>query len=206
MDNQSYYAHHTSVIETPCQIGPRTKIWHFCHVMENSIIGSDCILGQNVMIANNVKIGNHVKIQNNVSIFTGVELEDEVFCGPSCVFTNISNPRSEINRHKDYERTFIRRGATIGANAVIVCGITIGRYAFIGAGAVVTHDVKDYELVFGNPAKHKGWMSRHGFPLSIQSSDGILICPATSWKYIFIDGILRCLDWPEELPLSCEKE
>jgi len=157
-----YYAHPTAVIDEPCEIGAGTKIWHFCHVMKGACIGERCILGQNVFVANDVIIGSNVKIQNNVSVYTGVELEDDVFCGPSCVFTNVINPRSQIVRRSQYQRTLVRRRATIGANATIVCGVTIGRYAFTGAGAVVCRDVPDYALMLGVPARHKGWMSCHG--------------------------------------------
>ena len=174
--NAKYHAHPTAVIDLPCSIGSDTKIWHFCHVMKGARIGERCILGQNVHIANDVVIGCNVKIQNNVSVFTGVELEDDVFCGPSCVFTNVSNPRADIQRHHLYERTLVRRGATIGANATIVCGITIGRYAFIGAGAVVVRDVPDYALMLGVPAKQRGWMSRHGQRL-IPSDTGVMVAP-----------------------------
>lgn len=153
-------------------------------------------------MGNNVNIGNFVKIQNNVSIYQGVELEDYVFCGPSCVFTNVSNPRSEINRHHLYERTLVKRGASIGANATIVCGITIGRYAFIGAGAVVISDVADYALMLGVPAKQKGWMSRHGHRLINPDQHGIYICPESGWRYKEEEpGKLRCLDWPEDKAL-----
>jgi len=160
-------------------------------------------LGQNVFIANDVVIGNNVKIQNNVSVYTGVELEDDVFCGPSCVFTNVSNPRSQIARHHLYERTLVRRGATIGANATIVCPVTIGRYAFIGAGAVVVNDVPDYALMLGVPARRRGWMSRHGHRLHNPSEDGIMVCPESGWRYKEVEPkVLRCLDWPEDAPLA----
>lgn len=202
MSEQEYFVHPTAVIDKPCTIGKGTKIWHFCHVMSGARIGENCILGQNVFIANDVVIGNNVKIQNNVSIYTGVIIEDYVFCGPSCVFTNISNPRSEIVRHHLYERTLVRQGATIGANATIVCGVTIGRYAFIGAGAVVVNDVPDYALMLGVPARQKGWMSRHGHRLQNPDSDGVMVCPESGWRYKEVEpGILRCLDWPEDEPL-----
>ena len=159
---QETFVHPSAYVDEPCEIGAGTKVWHFCHVMAGAQIGQDCVLGQNVFVASTVKIGNNVKIQNNVSVFTGVELEDDVFCGPSCVFTNVINPRSQFVRKSEYQRTLVRRGATIGANATIVCGITIGQYAFIGAGAVVRGDVPDYALMLGVPAKQRGWMSRHG--------------------------------------------
>jgi UDP-2-acetamido-3-amino-2,3-dideoxy-glucuronate N-acetyltransferase len=147
-------------------------------------------------------IGNNVKIQNNVSVYTGVELEDDVFCGPSCVFTNVLNPRSQIIRRSEYQRTLIRRGSTIGANATIICGITIGRYAFIGAGSVVRHDVPDYALILGVPGVQKGWMSRHGFRLHPKNEDNIMICTVSGWRYQEIEpGVVQCLDWSEENPL-----
>jgi UDP-2-acetamido-3-amino-2,3-dideoxy-glucuronate N-acetyltransferase len=199
---QSIYVHPSSFIDQPCQIGDGTKIWHFCHIMSNSVIGSNCVLGQNVMIASEVKIGSNVKIQNNVSIYQGVELEDNVFCGPSSVFTNITNPRSEINRKDSFQKTLVCRGATIGANATIVCGVTIGQYAFIGAGAVIIHDVLDYALMVGIPAKQKGWMSRHGYKLVSTQQPNILICPKSGWQYELHNGVLRCVNWSEELPLA----
>jgi UDP-2-acetamido-3-amino-2,3-dideoxy-glucuronate N-acetyltransferase len=154
-------------------------------------------------VASDVIIHDSVKIQNNVSVYAGVELEDGVFCGPSCVFTNVSNPRSEIVRHHLYERTLARRGATIGANATIVCGVTVGRYAFIGAGAVVLSDVPDYALMLGVPARQKGWMSRHGHRLQAPDVGGAMICPESGWRYQEVEpGILRCLDWPEDKPLQ----
>jgi UDP-2-acetamido-3-amino-2,3-dideoxy-glucuronate N-acetyltransferase len=153
MSERKYFVHPTAVIDEPSTIGEGSKIWHFCHVMKGACIGERCVLGQNVFIANDVVIGSNVKIQNNVSVYTGVELEDDVFCGPSCAFTNVTNPRSQIVRHHLYERTLVRRGATIGANATVVCGVTIGRYAFVGAGAVVCRDVPDYSLMLGVPAR-----------------------------------------------------
>ncbi len=177
MSDKAFFVHPSSYVDEPCEIGAGTKIWHFCHIMPNSKIGEKCILGQNVLVANDVMIGNNVKIQNNVALYTGVELEDDVFCGPSCVFTNVMNPRSQIARRDQYKRTRVRRGATIGANATIMCGSTLGRYAFIGAGAVVRGDVPDYALMVGVPAVQKGWMSRHGHRLTQRDSDGYLICP-----------------------------
>jgi UDP-2-acetamido-3-amino-2,3-dideoxy-glucuronate N-acetyltransferase len=199
--SDSYFAHPSACVDQPCTIGQGTKIWHFCHIMSNARIGAGCVLGQNVFVANGVVIGNNVKIQNNVSLYTGVELEDDVFCGPSCVFTNVVNPRSQVLRHHLYERTFVRRGASIGANATIVCGATIGRYAFIGAGAVVRGDVPDYALMLGVPAVPRGWMSRHGFRLTRRDSSGLLICPASGWRYQESRGLLSCLDWPEDKAL-----
>ena len=203
MADQKYYAHPTAIVDKPCEIGIGTKIWHFCHIMANAHIGNGCVLGQNVFVANDVLIGNNVKIQNNVSVYAGVILEDDVFCGPSCVFTNVVNPRSQVNRRNQYTHTLVQRGATIGANATIVCGATIGRYAFIGAGAVVRGDVPDYALMLGVPAERKGWMSRHGHQLKNQDSHGIMICPESGWRYQETEpGILRCLDWSEDKALS----
>ena len=194
-----YFAHPSSYIDQPCRIGSGTRIWHFSHIMEGAEIGHDCNIGQNVFIAGGVVIGNNVKIQNNVSLYAGVELEDDVFCGPSCVFTNVINPRSQILRRHEYMRTLVRRGATIGANATIVCGVTVGRYAFVAAGAVIRLDIPDYALMMGVPARQKGWMSRHGHRLQKESPDGSLICPESGWRYrINEDGLLRCLDWPED--------
>lgn len=202
MTGQPFYAHPSAYVDEPCQIGEGTKIWHFCHIMAGAVIGQQSILGQNVFVANDVTIGRNVKIQNNVSVYTGVELEDDVFCGPSCVFTNVINPRSQIVRHSQYQRTLVRRGATIGANATIVCGATIGRYAFIGAGAVVRSDVPDYALMVGVPAQQKGWMSRHGHRLVKKDENGNWLCPETGWRYEENPpGTLRCLDWPEDKPL-----
>lgn len=197
-----YYAHPTAIIDQPCNIGEGTKIWHFVHICTGAKIGHKCILGQNVMIANDVVIGSNVKIQNNVAIYTGTIVEDDVFLGPSCVLTNVTNPRSQINRHSLYEQTVIRRGATIGANATIVCGVTLGRYCFIGAGAVVTKDVPDYALILGNPGRQKGWMSRHGHVLKNGNPDGVMTCPEAGYRYREAQpGILRCLDLDEEVAL-----
>ena len=201
--NGDYFAHPSSYVDQPCTIGAGTKIWHFCHIMPHSTIGERCNLGQNVLVASGVVIGNNVKIQNNVSLYTGVLLEDDVFCGPSCVFTNVINPRSQIVRHSQYQRTIVRRGATIGANATIVCGATIGRYAFIGAGAVVRGDVPDYALMLGVPAVQRGWMSRHGQRLRDRNAEGDWICPESGWRYREVTPThLHCLDWPEEQPLA----
>ncbi len=197
-----YFVHASAYVDAPCEIGAGTKIWHFCHVMSHASIGEKCSLGQNVFVAGGVKIGNNVKIQNNVSVYAGVELEDDVFCGPSCVFTNVINPRSQIVRRSEYMPTLVRRGASIGANATIVCGTTIGRYAFIGAGAVVRHDVPDYALMLGVPAARKGWMSRHGQRLPHPDANGIMICPESGWRYQEAEpGVVRCLDFPEDRPL-----
>lgn len=202
MTDVRYFAHPSSYIDQPCEIGEGTRIWHFCHVMTGAKIGKHCSLGQNVMVASNVSIGENVKIQNNVSLYTGVTVEDDVFLGPSCVFTNVVNPRSQVNRKAEYLPTLVRRGATIGANATIVCGVSIGRYAFIGAGAVVRGDVSDYALMLGIPAVHKGWMSRHGSRLPAPDADGIMRCPQSGWRYKLQNGNLLCLDWPEDKPLS----
>ena len=182
-----YFAHSTSVIDAGCEIGEGTKIWHFAHVMSGSTIGAHCNLGQNVVVSPECKIGNNVKIQNNVSIYTGVELEDNVFCGPSMVFTNVVNPRSHVVRRHEYQRTLVKEGASIGANATVVCGITIGRYSFIGAGAVVTHDVKDYALVVGVPAKQIGWMCNCGIRLADRNPQPK--CRVCGREYIIEDGV-----------------
>lgn len=201
-----YFVHPSSYIDEPCEIGAGTRIWHFCHIMQNASIGKHCTLGQNVMIGSYVIIGNHVKIQNNVSVYTGVTIEDYVFLGPSCVFTNVINPRSQVNRKSEFRKTVVRRGATIGANATILCGGTIGQYAFIGAGALVRGDVPDYALMLGVPAIQRGWMSRHGHRLPLPDSDGVMICPESGWKYQEIKpGVLRCLDWSEDAPLGEKK-
>lgn len=198
----NYSVHPSACVDEPCAIGAGTRIWHFSHVMAGARIGERCTLGQNVFVADDAVIGNNVKIQNNVSVYAGVTLEDDVFCGPSCVFTNVSTPRSQIVRRHLYERTLVRRGATIGANATIVCGVTIGCYAFIGAGAVVTRDVPDYGLMLGVPARRYGWVSRHGQRLPPPDGEGIMLCPESGWRYCEVEpGIVRCLDWPEDEPL-----
>lgn len=203
MSEPDYFVHPSAYVDQPCTIGSGTKIWHFVHVMAHAQIGSNCVLGQNVMVASDVVIGNNVKIQNNVAVYTGVILEDDVFCGPSCVFTNVTNPRSQIVRKSEYRPTLVRRGATIGANATIVCGHTIGRYAFIAAGAVVASDVPDYGLMMGVPATQRGWMSRHGHRLTERNPEGDWICPENGWRYRETEpGILRCLDWPEDAGLT----
>ncbi|MBI3928721.1 MAG: N-acetyltransferase [Armatimonadetes bacterium] len=200
--SSDYFAHESAYVDEPCSIGRGTRIWHFCHIMRNAVIGERCVLGQNVMVASDVRIGSNVKIQNNVSLYTGVELEDDVFCGPSCVFTNVLNPRSQIVRKDEYRPTLVRRGATIGANATVVCGGTIGRYAFVGAGAVVRGDVPDYALMLGVPASRKGWMSRHGYRLAA-TEDGLFRCPWSGWRYREEEPErLVCLDWPEDRPLE----
>jgi len=200
----NYYVHPTAIVDSPCEIGDGTKIWHFVHISANSRIGQKCIFGQNVMVANDVVIGNNVKVQNNVSIYTGTIIEDDVFLGPSCVLTNVSNPRSQVNRHSLYEQTILRRGATVGANATIVCGITLGRYCFIAAGAVVTKSVPDYALIMGNPGRQKGWMSRHGHALKAGAGN-VMRCPESGLRYREVEpGVVRCLDLDEDDPLGGE--
>lgn len=200
---RDYFVHPSSYVDEPCTIGAGTSIWHFSHVMANARIGRGCNLGQNVFVAADVVIGNNVKIQNNVSVYAGVTLEDDVFCGPSCVFTNVINPRSQIKRHDQYQQTHVRRGVTIGANATIVCGATIGRYAFIGAGAVTRGDVPDYALMLGVPAVRKGWMSRHGHRLTERNAEGDWLCPESNWRYREVEtDVLRCLDWSEDEALA----
>ncbi len=197
-----YFAHPTACIDQPCTIGAGTKIWHFCHICAGATLGRNCNLGQNVFIAGGAVIGDNVKIQNNVSVYDGVICEQDVFLGPSCVLTNVANPRSQVCRRGVYEKTILRRGATLGANATVICGITIGRYAFIAAGAVVTRDVPDYALIMGVPGRQTGWMSRHGICLLKPDPDGIMRCPESGWRYRCDEsGILRCLDWDEEKPL-----
>jgi UDP-2-acetamido-3-amino-2,3-dideoxy-glucuronate N-acetyltransferase len=203
---KDYFVHESAYVDEPCEIGKGTKIWHFSHVMKDAKIGENCILGQNVNIAGGVVIGNNVKIQNNVSIYTGAIIEDDVFLGPSCVLTNIPNPRSQIVRHNLYEKTIFRRGATIGANATIVCGIELGRYCFVSAGAVVTKNVPDYALVMGVPAKRVRWISRHGIPLAEPDAEGIMTCPESEYRYKEIEpGIVKCLDMDEDVSLPPEK-
>jgi len=178
----SFFAHETAVIDEGCVIGESTKIWHFSHVMTGCTIGERCNLGQNVVVSPHVTLGNNVKVQNNVSIYTGVICEDDVFLGPSCVFTNVINPRSAVVRKEEYRPTRIRKGASIGANATIICGNEIGAYALIGAGAVITKPVANYALVVGNPAKQIGWVSEYGYRLDFDSN-GIAVCPETNQKY-----------------------
>ena len=206
LQNKEYFVHESAYVDQPCEIGNSTKIWHFCHIMKNAEIGRNCIFGQNVNVASGVVIGNNVKVQNNVSIYTGAIIEDDVFLGPSCVLTNVTNPRSQIVRHDLYEKTVFRRGATVGANSTIVCGIELGRYSFIAAGAVVTKDVPDYALIMGVPAQQVGWMSRHGIPLPEPDAEGIMICPEGGYRYKEVEpGILRCLDLDEDACLPPEK-
>ena len=200
-----YFVHESSYVDEGAVIGKGTKIWHFSHVLPGARIGENCSLGQNVSIAGGTVIGNGVKIQNNVSVYEGTTIEDEVFLGPSCVLTNVTNPRSQVLRKSLYEKTLIRRGASIGANATVVCGITIGRYAFVAAGAVIAKDVPDYALMVGVPARQKGWMSRHGHGLKSPDADGVYTCPESGLRYKETEpGILRCLDLDEEAPLPRE--
>lgn len=202
MSDPKYFVHPSSYIDDNVEIGAGTKIWHFCHVQSGAKLGAKCILGQNVNVGNNVVIGDNVKIQNNVSIYEGTTIEADVFLGPSCVLTNVSNPRSQILRHSLYEKTLIRRGATVGANATIVCGVTLGRYCFIAAGTVVTSDVPDYAFIVGVPGRQKGWMSRHGHILKA-GADGIMVCPESGFRYREAGpGSLQCLDLGEDAPLS----
>lgn len=184
-----YFAHETAVIDKDCEIGDGTKIWHFTHIMPHCSIAENCNIGQNVVISPEVVLGKNCKVQNNVSIYTGVICEDDVFLGPSMVFTNVSNPRSAVNRRAQYEKTLVRRGATIGANATIVCGNTIGAYAFVGAGAVITKDVPAYALVVGNPARQIGWMSTYGHRLQFDDK-GIAICPESEETYELKNGLV----------------
>lgn len=186
---KEYYVHESAIVDEGCVIGIGTKIWHFSHIMNSCVIGNNCNIGQNVVVSPGVILGNNVKVQNNVSIYTGVICEDDVFLGPSMVFTNVINPRSAINRKDQYARTIVMRGATIGANATIVCGHDIGEYAFIGAGAVVTKHVPAFALVIGNPARQAGWMSEYGHKLKFDQ-DGIGVCPESHEKYLLKDGIV----------------
>ncbi len=187
-----YFAHSSTVIDEGCEIGNGVKIWHFCHIMPGCKIGNGCNIGQNCVIFPEVVLGKNVKIQNNVSVYTGVTCDDDVFLGPSCVFTNVINPRSAVNRRGQYSRTHVGKGATIGANATIICGHNIGAYAFIGAGAVVTKDVPAYALIVGNPARQTGWMSEHGHKLIFK--DNLATCPESQLVYQLKSGIVSRLD------------
>jgi len=193
MSNKEYFSHETAVIDDHCVIGKGTKIWHFTHIMSGCRIGENCNFGQNVVVSPDVVLGNNVKVQNNVSIYTGVICEDDVFLGPSMVFTNVTNPRSGVNRRGMYEPTLVKKGATIGANSTIVCGVTLGQYCFIGAGAVVTRDVPPYALVVGNPARQVGWMSEYGQRLRFDEN-GMAACPESREKYKLADGTVKKLE------------
>lgn len=189
-----YFVHESSYVDEPCKIGKGTKIWHFSHVMKDCSIGDGCNIGQNVLVSSGCRIGNNVKIQNNVSLYTGVVLEDDVFCGPSMVFTNVVNPRSHVPRRSEYQTTLVRRGASIGANATIVCGVTLGAYCFIGAGSVVTRDVPDYGLVYGNPARVRGWMCNCGMRLQHPRETGaeaVVRCDACFRRYALAGGVMQ---------------
>ena len=190
MAQKDYFVHETAIVDEPVQIGKGTKVWHYTHLMKDCILGEDCILGQNVFVASEVKLGNNVKVQNNVSLYTGVICEDDVFLGPSMVFTNVVNPRSAVVRRGQYTKTVVRKGASIGANATIVCGHDIGQYAFIGAGAVVTKEVLPYALVVGNPAKQIGWMSEYGHRLEFDG-EGRAKCPESQELYQLKNGKVK---------------
>lgn len=192
--DKEFFVHETAIVDEGCKIGKGTKIWHFSHIMNGSEMGENCNIGQNVVVSPGVTLGRNVKVQNNVSIYTGVICEDDVFLGPSMVFTNVINPRSAINRKDQYYKTIVEKGATIGANSTIVCGNKIGSYAFIGAGAVVTKDVKPYALVVGNPARQTGWMSEYGHKLKF-GTDGIAVCPESKDRYrLEDDQVIKIID------------
>jgi UDP-2-acetamido-3-amino-2,3-dideoxy-glucuronate N-acetyltransferase len=196
------YIHPSACVDDPAALGDGTRVWHFCHVMSGARVGRDCNLGQNVFIAAGARLGDRVKVQNNVSVYAGVELEDDVFCGPSCVFTNVKNPRAELSRKDQYVPTRVRRGATIGANATILCGADIGRYAFVGAGAVVSGEHPQYALLLGVPARRVGYVGRHGHRLGERDDGGHLRCPESGWRYRENErGVLECLDHSDDLPL-----
>ena len=198
----SFFVHPSSFVDEGARVGDGTKIWHFSHVLPGAVIGARCSFGQNCSVAGGTVIGDNVKVQNNVSIYEGTVIEDDVFLGPSCVLTNVTNPRSQVVRKALYERTLLRRGCSIGANATVVCGITVGRYAFVGAGAVVARDVPDYALMVGVPARFAGWMSRHGHRLPRPDAQGIMVCPESGLRYQeTAPGLLRCLDLDEDAPL-----
>ncbi|MEO5682068.1 MAG: acyltransferase [Chitinophagaceae bacterium] len=191
----SYFVHSSSVIDDPCTIGEGTKIWHFCHIMKDCVIGDNCVLGQNVVIFSGVTLGSNTKIQNNVSVYTGVTCEEDVFLGPSMVFTNILNPRSAVSRKDDFRKTLVKKGATIGANATVICGNIIGEFAMVGAGAVITRDVKPYALVLGNPARHAGWVSEYGHRLHF-SEKGLAECPESKQVYQLDNEVVTKINEP----------
>jgi len=200
-----YFVHESAYVDDGAQVGAGTKIWHFSHIMKGARIGERSIIGQNVNVDGGAIVGSNVKVQNNVSVYAGVVIEDDVFLGPSCVLTNVTNPRAQINRHSLYEPTRLKRGCTVGANATIVCGVTIGRYAFVGAGSVVTKSVPDFALVVGNPARQVGWMSRHGHRLDLPDAEGVMRCPESGYRYRKNGGgVLQCLDLDDEAPLPVE--
>jgi len=191
---ENYFVHESSYIDENVEIGEKTKIWHFCHILGGTYIGKNCSFGQNCVVGPKVKIGNNVKVQNNVSIYEGVELEDDVFCGPSMVFTNVINPRSHVSRKNEFKKTLLKQGATVGANATIVCGHTLGRYCFIGAGSVVTKDIPDYAMVIGNPGKIKGWVCKCGVKLTASEclqEDSFHRCADCGMKYKVINGMIK---------------
>jgi UDP-2-acetamido-3-amino-2,3-dideoxy-glucuronate N-acetyltransferase len=205
MEPSDVFVHQSSYVDQPSSIGPGTKIWHFSHVMKNSRIGAGCNIGQNVVISPDVVIGNNVKIQNNVSVYTGCILEDDVFCGPSMVFTNVVNPRSHVARKDEYKATLVRQGASLGANCTVVCGTTIGRYAFVGAGSVVTRDIPDHALVYGNPARLRGWMCACGIALRFADDDGHAVCATCGAAYVKTGDRVRPAELggvPREIVLS----
>jgi UDP-2-acetamido-3-amino-2,3-dideoxy-glucuronate N-acetyltransferase len=198
----SFFVHPSAIVDEPALIGADSRIYHFCHIAAGARIGKRCVLGQNVFVAGTVHIGDDVRVQNNVSLYDGVSIEDFVFLGPSVVFTNVTNPRAEIDRHGVFETTRVCRGATIGANATILCGVTIGAYAFVGAGAVITRDVSAYALVMGVPGRRTGWMSRHGQKLERPDIDGIMVCPESGLRYRSERDGLVCLDAEDQKPLT----
>lgn len=193
-----FFVHESSYVDDGAEVGAGTKIWHFSHILSGAKIGKGCSFGQNVSVAGGTCLGDNVKVQNNVSIYEGTTIEDDVFLGPSCVLTNVTNPRSQVIRRSLYEKTILKRGCSIGANATVVCGITIGRYAFVAAGAVVAKDVPDYALMVGVPARQKGWMSRHGHLLKNPTVDGVMVCPESGLRYQQSKHGLHCLDLDEE--------
>ncbi len=200
-----FFVHESSYVDDGAQIGSGTKIWHFSHIHSGAKVGEDCSFGQNCCVSSGVTVGNNVKVQNNVSIYEGTTIEDDVFLGPSCVLTNVTNPRAQVVRKKLYEKTLLRRGCSIGANATIVCGVMIGRYAFVAAGAVVAKDVPDYALMVGVPGRQTGWMSRHGHVLENPDANGVMICRESGLRYQEGElGVLRCLDLDEEASLPKE--
>jgi UDP-2-acetamido-3-amino-2,3-dideoxy-glucuronate N-acetyltransferase len=199
----AWFKHSSAYVDEPSSIGDGTKIWHFTHIMNNAVIGKNCVFGQNCHVASGVIIGNNVRVQNNVSIYSGVIIEDDVFLGPSCVFTNIVNPRAQISRRGQFAQTLLKRGSTVCANATVICGSTIGRYAFIAAGAVTTRNVPDYGLVAGVPGVLKGWISRHGYLLPDPDENGIMTCANSGYRYKKTqEGHVQCLDLHEDLPLT----